>query len=117
MITTAPKRSIDKLRISDDPSLDRRRKLTEAQRAEIRKKWWDTHEAERPTMTALGEEYNVHRTAIAGILYPERDERQRAKYKQRAKDGRYYDSEKARKNLKNCREYKLKLLQEGKLSM
>lgn len=117
MITTVPNSTLDKLRISDNPSLDRRRTLTDTQRQEIRTIWFSTHEADRPTMTALGEQYKVHRTVIARVLDPERNKRHVEQQKLRAKDGRYRNKEKARKNLQSCRDYKLKLLQEGKLSM
>lgn len=116
-MTTAPSSVLDKLRISDNPSLDRRRKLTDTQRMEIRKIWWESHEADRPTMTALGEVYKVHRTVIARVLDPERNKRHVEQQKLRARDGRYRNREKARRNLQSCRDYKLKLLQEGKLSM
>lgn len=114
-MVTITSTTLDKIRISDHPELDRRRKLTDKQRLNILYEWWGIHEAERPTMTALGEKYGVHRTVIARVLYPERSALDREKQKLRAKDGRYYDRETSQKNLKNCREYKRLLIQEGKL--
>lgn len=109
--------TIDNIRISDYPAFDRRRKLTEQQYKEIHAAWFDVHESERPTLTALGERFGVHRTRISQILYPERDSRDKKNRQTRQKDGRYYNREKARQNLQSCRDYKRQLIEQGELSL
>lgn len=110
---------IDTLTINShgsDPKLDRRVKLTDEQRSEI----WDAYHtqtgAARPTMTDLAADYGVDRRLIQFILFPEREARQKELAKQRRKDKRYYDKEKARQNMQSYRNYKRQLLQEGQLS-
>lgn len=59
--------------------------------------------------------FGVGRKLIIFIIDPERYERAKAQYKERRKDGRYYDRETHRKAIKNYREYKHKLYLNGKI--
>lgn len=107
---------VDKLSINKhDKKLDRRRKLTEKDRFEIRQKYFNVHPSKQPTQTALANEYNVNRRLIQFILFPEREERQKELAKERRKDGRYYDKEKSRLKIQDYRDYKRSLVQSGKL--
>jgi hypothetical protein len=55
------------------------------------------------------------RRTIQYILYPERLAVVKAQFKERRKDGRYYNKDKHREAIKNTRHYKQKLKLEGKL--
>lgn len=108
---------VDQLSISKNgnPSLDRRRKLTDEQRQNIRNEYFNTAESDRPTMTSLAQKYGVDRRLIQFILFPEREKRHKQRASKRWKEGRYYDRERSRKNMQNYRDYKRRLLKEGQL--
>lgn len=75
---------IDSLRIAGTAN-DRRIKLTDEQRAEIRARY-----AEGGISTyKLANEYGVSRRTIDFVLHPERYDRCREQFKERRKDGRY----------------------------
>lgn len=109
---------VDKLRVTNgsDEKLDRRIKLTSAEKQTIREQYFRMKECERPTMTSLAKEYGVDRRTIQFILYPEREVRQRELARERRKDGRYYDKERHRKYMQNYRDYKRALVKAGKLN-
>ena len=109
---------IDKIRINqngDNHELCRNRKLKKGDREKIRREYFNAHDEDRPTQTALAKKYNVDRRLIQFILFPEREERHKALAKERSKDGRYYNREKGRMAMREYRDYKRKLVAEGKL--
>lgn len=111
---------IDNVRINangPNKKLDRRFKLTDDDRQTIRDRYFNVHEAERPTMTSLANEYGVDRRLIQFILFPERAERHKELAKERRKDGRYYDKERERVYKQNHRDYKRELIKSGKLEV
>lgn len=77
-------RKIDKLRIAGT-SNDRRVKLSETQRCEIRERY----AAGDVSTYKLANEYGVSRRAIDFVLHPDRYERCSEQRKERGKDGRY----------------------------
>lgn len=97
---------IDRVRIAGTDK-DRRIKLTDAQRFEIRER----HDMHGDSIYKLANEYGVSRRTIEFIIYPERLERCREQYKERRKDGRYaLNPEKRRAAVRYHKEYKRKLL-------
>ena len=93
------------------PQYDRRRKLTEDDKFEIvrlRKE----HNLSQRTLARM---FGVSRKLIIFIIDPERHERAKAQFKERRKDGRYYDREKNTIAVRNTRQYKHKLYLDGKI--
>ncbi|MGX1195771.1 hypothetical protein [Metabacillus sp. SLBN-84] len=110
---------VDKLTIKKhgtSEKLDRRVKLTDDDKNAIRYRWFNSHESERPTMTALAAQYRVDRRLIQFVLFPEREVRHKEQASMRRKDGRYYNKEKSRKNMQRYREYKQMLVDKGELN-
>ncbi|MGX1266654.1 hypothetical protein RKD55_004598 [Rossellomorea marisflavi] len=109
---------VDKISIAKhgtDKKLDRRVKLQAEDKIAIRKQYFNVHESERPTMTALAAKYNVDRRLIQFILFPEREERHKEQASIRQKEGRYYNKNKGRKNMQDYRNYKRSLIDSGKI--
>jgi hypothetical protein len=109
---------VDKISIKKhgaDKKLDRRVKLQAEDKIAIRNQYFNAHESERPTMTALAAKYNVDRRLIQFILFPEREERHKKQASIRQKDGRYYNKEKGRKKMQEYRDYKRSLIASGEL--
>lgn len=75
---------IDDIRIAGT-AYDRRIKLSDAQRSEIRERY----AAGDVSTYTLANEYGVSRRTIDFVLHPERYERCREQFKERRKDGRY----------------------------
>ncbi len=93
------------------PQYDRRRKLTEDDKFEIvrlRKE----HNLSQRTLARM---FGVSRRLIIFIIDPERHERAKAQFKERRKDGRYYDRETNTIAVRNTRQYKHKLYLDGKI--
>ena len=93
------------------PQYDRRRKLTEEDKFEIvrlRKK----HNLSQRTLARI---FGVSRRLITFIIDPEKHERVKAQFKERRKDGRYYDRETQTIAVRNTRQYKHKLYLDGKI--
>jgi len=90
--------------------LDRRRKLTEDQKAYI--KW--LHEEEQLSYNALAKQFGVSKRLVIFICNPEIHEKHKARFKELRKDGRYYDREAHNEAVKNMRHYKQELYLEGK---
>lgn len=90
--------------------LDRRRKLTEDQKAYI--KW--LHEEEQLSYNALAKQFGVSKRLINFICKPEAHEKCKARFKELRKDGRYYNREAHNESVKNMRHYKQELYLEGK---
>lgn len=93
--------------------LDRRRKLTEEQKEEIRHKYNTGLYSQRQ----LAAEYGVSRRLIVFIIHPDRYERNKELLKERKKDGRYQPTkEEWAKTVREHRRYKQTLYVEGKIS-
>lgn len=101
---------IDKYSISNT-KLDRRVRLTLEDKAKIIKEYKQT----RTTISDLARKWNVSRSTISYVLFPERYERAKERHEERRKDGRYYDKEKYKESLERHREYKRELLKNGEL--
>lgn len=92
--------------------LDRRVKLSDEQRDEIKHKYELGFYSQR----ALAKEYNVSRRLISFILFPEKEERNRQQLKERKADGRYkYSKEQWATVVREHRRYKQELYKSGKL--
>ena len=103
-------------RISDsvpinNPSLDRRVKLTDEQREQIR----NEYNAGDTSYQKLADEYGVSKRLVMFIVNPDKEIIAREQFKQRQKDGRYYNKEEHTKQVKEHRDYKKKLYEEGKI--
>ena len=88
---------------------DRRRKLTEDQKDEIRK--IGTTMSQRK----LAKKFNVSRRLIVFILYPERLVACKQSRAERGGSKIYYDKDKHRISMKEHRHYKQKLYKKGKI--
>ena len=94
--------------------LDRRFKLTDEQREEIKYKYKTGLYSQRK----LAEEYGVSRRLIQFILDPQKQERNRELFKENRKDGRYKQSkEEWAKTVREHRRYKQTLYKQGKLKV
>lgn len=92
---------------------DRRIKLTDAQREEIRQKYASGLYSQR----ALAKEYNVSRRTIQFTVDADKYARAREQFKQRRKDGRYKPSkEEWAETVREHRRYKQRLYVNGKLA-
>jgi len=93
-----------KIKLPKNKWYDRRYKLTEQEKDEIREN------IEWLSMRKLWLKYKVDRKTIAYIIYPERYEQMLAAAKERRKDWRYYDKDKHRKAMKKTRRYRYDVL-------
>lgn len=82
--------------------LDRRIKLTEQDRVEIKKLISTTNLSD----ALIAEQYWVHRKTIYYIRNPEQHKKEKEQYKIRRLDWRYYNKEKQREAIKETRRYK-----------
>lgn len=95
------------------PKFDRRVKLTDEQRKEIREKYATGLLSTR----ILATQYNVSRRTIQFIVDPEKYDRARNQFKERRKDGRYKGTkEQWAKIQKEHRHYKQELYKKGLLT-
>jgi len=111
---------VDKITIQqhgDREKLDRRVKLTNAQKENIRTNYFATSEADRPSQRALAKQYGVSHRLIQFILYPERERENKERLRQHQKEGRYYNTDKQRTYMQKHRAYKRALVEEGKLQL
>ena len=91
---------------------DRRVKLSDEQREEIKEKYATGLYSQR----ALASEYHVSRRLISFVLDPEKAQRAAELYKERRADGRYKPSkEEWAETVREHRRYKNKLYEEGLL--
>lgn len=91
---------------------DRRIRLSDEQREEIRDKYASGLYSQR----SLASEYQVSRRLISFILDPEKYSKCREQFKERRKDGRYKpDKESWNKAMKEHRAYKQELFVSGKI--
>lgn len=89
---------------------DRRVKLSEAQRCEIRERY----RAGGVSTYQLANEYGVSRRTIAFILDPDKYERCREQFKERRRDGRYdIPTEERTRIMREHRKYKHELFKNG----
>lgn len=93
------------------PEDDRRVKLTDEQREQIR----ELYKLPDYSQRRLAGEFGVSRRLIQFILDPEKEKRQKELFAERQKDGRYYDPDKHTEAMREHRHHKHKLYQEGKL--
>jgi len=89
---------IDTQHIKLPKELDRRRKLTDDDRAEIFHYW-----SEWQSIRQLARDYNVSRRTIEFEIYPERLAKCKEQYKERRLDGRYYDKDEHREAMQKTR--------------
>lgn len=100
----------EKMKLSKEQ--DRRIKLTDEQREEIRHKYSTGLYSQRK----LAEEYNVSRRLITFILDEEKAKRAKELLKERKADGRYKPTkEEWAETIREHRQYKHRLYKEGKL--
>ena len=95
----------------NNPSLDRRVKLTADDKLAIKKEY----EQGNISINGLARKWDVSKRSIQFILFPERAERAKKLYAERRKDGRYYDKEKHTVSVKKHRAYKKELGENGQL--
>lgn len=101
--------TIDRLRIAGTAN-DRRIKLTDTQRCEIRERY----KAGNVSTYTLANEYGVIRRTIAFVLDPDRYERCREQFKERRRDGRYdVPTEERTRIMREHRRYKHELFKNG----
>lgn len=101
------------LKLKIPPELDKRRKLTDPDREDIKRLFF----IEGLAIKEIARRYEkkCSRTLIQFVIYPERLKRQRKLHKERRKDGRYYDKDKWREQMKTHRRYKQGLYLANKL--
>ena len=93
---------------------DRRIKLTDKEREEIRQRYDKGHTSYKE----LAEEYHVSARLIDLVVNPEKYEILKEQYRERRKDGSYkLPKESAIAAQKNLREYKKRLVENGKISI
>ena len=90
-------------------SFDRRRKLDEGDKAQILR----LREQDGMSYNRIAKVYGVSKSLIILICNPDRAARCREQFKERRKDGRYYDRETNRESVKNSRRYKERLVKSG----
>lgn len=101
----------EKIKIANT-EYDRRIKLTDEQRREIKEKYATGTVGHRP----LAKEYGVSRSLIRFVLDQEAYEKSKTDFRERRKDGRYNKSkEETNKIMREKRRYKQKLYLEGKI--
>jgi len=91
--------TVDKIKLKEIGLQDKRVKLTPEQKEEIRIKY----ELGGYSQRALADEYGVSRRTIKFIIDPDSLERAKQQYRERRKDGRYYNREKHSKAVKELR--------------
>ena len=102
-------RKSENMRINNK-KFDRRIKLTEQDRENIK-----SEHRQGNSIHSLAKKYNVSRRTIQFTLFSERKEKARQDYKERRKDGRYYNRDKHKEYMKNHRDYKHELYKDGKI--
>ena len=99
---------VDKMRLPEN--LDRRRKLTEAQKEEMRR----LYATGNYSYKSLGEQFHVSKSTAAIVVIPARAEYVKKRTASHWRD--YTDRAALTRATKNLREYKKKLYEEGLLS-
>lgn len=93
------------------PEDDKRVKLTDEQREQIR----ELYKLPDYSQRRLAGQFGVSRRLITFILDPEKEKAAKQAFAERQKDGRYYDKDTHNKAMREHRHRKHKLYQEGKL--
>ncbi len=93
------------------PEDDRRVKLTDEQREQIR----ELYKLPDYSHRRLAGEFKVSRRLIQFIVDPEKQAAAKAGYSERRKDGRYYDKDKHAEAIREHRHHKNDLYKAGKL--
>ena len=91
--------------IGGDPKLDKRYKLTNEDKENIKK----DYETGCISINGLARKYNVSKRTIQFTLFPERKERNKDLFKERRKGGRYYDKDRHKEHVKAYRHHKKEL--------
>lgn len=97
--------------IGNNPKLDKRYKLTNEDKDNIKK----DYETGSISINALAKKYNVSKRTIQFTLFPERKKRNQELYSERRKDGRYYDKDVHKTYVKAHRDHKKELNKQGLL--
>ena len=87
------------------PEHDRRRKLSEADKQSI----WEEWEGGK-SQRQLAREYGVSRRLVSFTVHPEKLAETRKRYRERQKEGRYYDKDRHAAYIRNHRRYKQSLV-------
>lgn len=95
----------------NNEQLDRRAKLTVEQKEEIKA----LYETGGYSLRKLGTMYKVDKRTIQFIVSPEKLERAKQQYKERRKDGRYYNKDTHKEAIKAHRKYKHELYKSGEI--
>ena len=98
----------DKIKI-ERTEFDKRIRLTDAQREEIRYKYSTGLLSQRK----LAKEYGVDKKTIYNIVFPEKYKQQLEKYKDEHHSKKYYNKEKNTEYMRNSRNRKNKLYKKG----
>ena len=88
---------------------DRRRKLTDDEKEQIKGLYKDTG----ISIHSLAKDFNVSRRTIQFILFPDRNDRAKQRFKEHWKD--YYDRKKLTAATREKRRYKQKLYLKGEI--
>lgn len=99
--------------VINNPKLDRRVKLTDEDRENIVKEYKMGIISQR----GLAAKYGVSRRTIQFVLDPEQARIVKEQYKERRKDGRYYNKEKHRESMRKHREYKKSLIEKNLITV
>jgi exoribonuclease II len=92
-------------------SLDRRKKITDEMRDAIK----TIRITQGLSYDKIANMFNISKRSVDFILHPERLEKCKQQFKLRRTDGRYYNSEKNAMSIKNTIDYKVGLINEGKV--
>lgn len=98
----------DKIPINN-PNHDKRVKLTDEDRENIRKEY----SSGNISQNGLAKKYGVSKRLIQFVLNPEKKEIVKKQFAERQKDGRYYDKDKHKGYMKNHRNHKKELYNKG----
>lgn len=101
-------RKSDKIAINNK-ALDKRVKLSDSDKQNIVAEY----KTGLISINGLARKYSVSKRTIQFTLFPERKERAQEQFKERRKDGRYYNKENHREQMKKHRDYKKELYQKG----
>lgn len=95
----------------NNPTHDKRVKLSDDDREKIRKEYATGSISQR----GLAKKYGVSRRLIQFTLNPEKLETAKQQFAERQKDGRYYDKDKHKAYMKTHRDHKKELYHKGLL--
>lgn len=102
-----------RLKLKIPRQYDRRFKLTDKQREQIRRKY---KKQRIKNISQLARDFNVSRRLIGFIVDPESYRRVKEDFKQRCKNGKYYDKEKHARVQKEIMQRKYRLYKSGVLT-